>query len=114
MKLNYEFRSQTHLTRRTPVIIRIDGRAFHTLAKALKLEKPFDAQFNDWMQETTQHLCEEIQGAKLGYTQSDEISILVTDYDNLTSESWFDYNVQKMTSISASIATWHFNDAMGS
>lgn len=113
MKLNYEFRSQTHLTRRTPVIIRIDGKAFHTLTKTLKLNRPFDTQFNDWMQETTQRLCEEIQGAKLGYTQSDEISILVTDYDNLNSDAWFDYNVQKMTSISASIATWYFNDAMG-
>jgi len=108
MKENYEFRAQTHLTRRMPVIIRIDGRAFHTLTKAMKLERPFDSGFSSWMQETTVALCEDIQGAKLGYTQSDEISILVTDYDNLTSEAWFDYNVQKMVSISASIATQAF------
>lgn len=113
MKENYEFRSQTQLTRRTPAIIRIDGRAFHTLTKVMKLEKPFDSQFNNWMQETTKALCEEIQGAKLGYTQSDEISILITDYDSLTSDAWFDYKVQKITSVAASIATWHFNFAMG-
>lgn len=113
MKLNYEFRAQTHLTRRTPVIIRIDGKAFHTLTKVMNLDRPFDTKFNDWMQETTRYLCEEIQGAKLGYTQSDEISILVTDYENLNSDAWFDYNVQKMVSISASMATYFFNEAMG-
>lgn len=108
MKENYEFRAQTHLTRRMPVIIRIDGRAFHTLTKKMKLERPFDQRFSNWMQATTITLCEEIQGAKLGYTQSDEISILVTDYDSLTSEAWFDYNIQKIVSISASIATQAF------
>jgi len=112
MKENYEFRAQTHLTRRTPVIIRLDGRSFHTLTKRFKLEKPFDLKFNSWMQETVIALCEEIQGAKLGYTQSDEISILMVDYDNLDSEAWFNYNVQKVVSVSASIATEAFTNAM--
>jgi len=108
MKNNYENRSKTFLTRRTPVVIRIDGKAFHTYT--IGLDKPFDEGLIQDMQETTKFLCENIQGAKLGYCQSDEISILLTDFDNLNTEAWFNYNVQKMTSISASLATAKFND----
>ena len=61
------------------------------------------------MQETTKYLCENIQGCKLGYTQSDEISLLLTDYEKLTTDAWFDYGVQKMVSVSASMATLAFN-----
>lgn len=107
MKSNYEDRYRFHLTRRTPVIIRIDGKAFHTYTRGLN--KPFDQGLIEDMQQTTIFLCKNIQGAKLGYTQSDEISILVTDYDNLNTDAWFDYNIQKMTSISASLATGIFN-----
>jgi len=107
MKNNYESRSKTFLTRRTPVIIRIDGKAFHTYTKGL--EKPFDEGLISDMQETMLFLCNNIQGAKLGYHQSDEISILVTDYEKLTTDAWFDYNVQKMTSISSSLTTAMFN-----
>ena len=107
MKENYESRSRTFLTRRTPVIIRLDGKAFHTYTRGL--EKPFDEGLIEDMQETAKFLCENIQGAKCAYTQSDEISILLTDYDNLETDAWFDYNVQKMTSISASLATAKFN-----
>lgn len=108
MKENYENRTKQFLTRRCPTIIRIDGKAFHTYTKGLK--KPFDEGLIEDMQETTKFLCEQIQGAKLGYTQSDEISILLTDYDNLQSQAWFDYNVQKITSITASLATAKFNE----
>lgn len=108
MKNFYEGRNQTHLTRRMPVILRVDGRAFHTLSNRLKLEKPFDEGLQRWMVETAKVLCEDIQGAQLAYVQSDEISVLITDYATLQTEAWFDYNVQKMTSISASIATQAF------
>jgi tRNA(His) guanylyltransferase len=107
MKNNYESRNQTYLTRRTPVIMRIDGKAFHTYTKGLN--KPFDKGLIEDMQQTAIYLCQNIQGAKCAYTQSDEISILITDYDTLTTDAWFDYNVQKMTSISASLATAKFN-----
>jgi len=107
MKANYEVRSKTYLTRRTPVIIRLDGRAFHTFTKGMN--KPFDKILMETMQETTKYLCENIQGCKMGYTQSDEITLLLTDYDTLTTDAWFDYNVQKMVSISASMATLAFN-----
>jgi len=110
MKENYENRSRIYLTRRTPVIIRADGRAFHTLTHYC--EKPFDESLSQRMIETTIGLCEEIQGAKCAYVQSDEISILITDYDRLNSGAWFDYNIQKMASVSASIATSAFGNAM--
>ena len=107
MKENYESRSRTFLTRRTPVIMRLDGKAFHTYTK--HLVKPFDEGLIEDMAATALFLCSEIQGAKVAYVQSDEISILITDFDKLTTSAWFDYNVQKMTSISASLASAKFN-----
>lgn len=111
MKENYENRSRYYLTRRIPVIMRLDGRAFHTLTR--KMEKPFDDTFSDTMNKTAVYLCSEIQGAKCAYVQSDEISILITDFDTLTTDAWFDYNIQKMTSISAGLASsifsFHYN-----
>lgn len=107
MKDNYESRSRTFLTRRTPVIIRLDGKAFHTYTKSLN--KPFDEGLIEDMQLTAKFLCENIQGAKCAYVQSDEISILLTDYDKLDTDAWFDYNIQKMCSVSASLATGKFN-----
>lgn len=108
MKENYENRSKQYLTRRMPTIIRLDGKAFHTYTKGLN--RPFDEGLIEDMQETTKFLCENIQGCKMGYTQSDEITLVLTDYDTLETSAWFDYNVQKMTSISASIATAKFNE----
>lgn len=107
MKENYENRAKTYLVRRTPVIIRLDGKAFHTFTKGMK--RPYDAIFHDTMNSTLQYLCENIQGCKLGYTQSDEITLLLTDYDTLTTDAWFDNNVQKICSVSASMATMAFN-----
>lgn len=61
------------------------------------------------MQETTKYLCENIQGCVFGYTQSDEITLILIDYQKLNSSAWFDYEVQKMCSIAASMATMAFN-----
>lgn len=107
MKDYYESRSKTKLTRRMPVIIRLDGKAFHTLTKGFI--KPFDEVMSKAMQDTMKYLCENIQGCVLGYTQSDEITLVLIDYQNLTSEAWFDYEVQKVCSVSASMATFAFN-----
>ena len=107
MKENYENRAKTYLVRRMPVIIRLDGKAFHTFTKGLK--KPYDEIFHNTMNATMKYLCENIQGCKLGYTQSDEITLVLTDYDTLTTDAWFDYNVQKICSVSASMATMAFN-----
>ena len=107
MKDSYEVRARHYLTRRIPVIMRLDGKAFHNYTKGLN--KPFDEGLIEDMQKTAIYLCEQIQGAKCAYTQSDEISILLTDYENLNTEAWFNYEVQKMTSVSASLATGIFN-----
>lgn len=103
----YENISRISLTRRIPVIIRIDGKAFHTFTKGLN--KPFDSILMRSMQETMKFLCENIQGCVLGYTQSDEITLVLTDYQTITTDAWFGYGVQKMCSIAASLATVAFN-----
>ena len=107
MKSYYEERSRTYLTRRTPVIMRYDGVAFHTFTRGMC--KPFDKIFVESMQETMKYLCENIQGCVLGYTQSDEITLVLVDYKNLNSAAWFDYQVQKMVSVGAGMASMYFN-----
>lgn len=103
----YENISRIYLTHKIPVIIRIDGKAFHTFTRGMK--KPFDRVLMESMQTTMVGLCSNIQGCVFGYTQSDEITLVLTDYDKITTSPWFDYNVQKMSSISASMATLIFN-----
>ena len=103
----YENISRNYLTRRIPVIIRIDGKAFHTFTRGF--EKPFDKVFMEAMQQTMKYLCENIQGCVLGYTQSDEITLVLTDYANIDTDAWFGYNIQKMASVAASMATMAFN-----
>lgn len=107
IKSSYEDRSKTFLNRRTITIIRLDGKGFSKFTK--NLNKPFDDGFSQDMDATALYLCENIQGAKFAYTQSDEISVVLCDFDNIETDAWFDYNVQKMTSIAASLATAKFN-----
>lgn len=107
MKEYYEQISKTKLMRRCPVVLRIDGRAFHTFCRSFN--KPFDDILVKTMQDTMKYLCENIEGCVLGYTQSDEISLLLIDYKKLDTAAWFDYEVQKLCSISASMATLAFN-----
>ena len=109
MKNNYENISRYYLTRRMPIITRIDGKSFHTFTRGFK--KPFDDILVKTMQETMEYLCENIQGCVLGYTQSDEISLVLVDYAELTKDAWFGNNLQKMCSVSASMATLAFNKA---
>lgn len=103
----YEAVTRDHLVRRMPVILRLDGKAFHTLTR--KMKKPFDLDFMAAMQATALSVVKEAQNAQLAYTQSDEISILLVDYAKLDTEAWFDNNIQKLVSVSASIATATFN-----
>lgn len=107
MKTFYEQIPKIKLMRRCPVAIRIDGKAFHTFTRGF--QKPFDEVLIKSMQETMKYLCENIQGCVLGYTQSDEITLILVDYKKLTSSAWFDYEVQKICSIAASMATMAFN-----
>lgn len=104
---DYETRSRFFLQRRTYTIIRIDGKAFHTFCRGM--EKPFDQALSEAMVETTRFLCQNVQGCKLGYTQSDEISLLLTDFDKIGTDAFFDGQVQKICSVTASFATAKFN-----
>jgi tRNA(His) guanylyltransferase len=103
----YEFVTRSHLMKRTPAIIRLDGKSFHTWTKWC--DRPFDARLSDYMAETTKFLIDNIQGAVFGFTQSDEISILLRDYDTFETSGWFEYNIQKIISVSASMGTAKFN-----
>lgn len=107
MKDFYENRTRILLPRRTYTIIRIDGKAFHSYTKGL--QRPFDYKFINDMDETAIYMCKNIQGSKFAFVQSDEISILLTDFDNQETDAWFDGNIQKMASVSASLATAKFN-----
>lgn len=103
---SYEDVFRLHLPIRMPVIIRIDGKAFHSYTK--HCERPVDSRLVQVMNETAIELCEQVQGCRIAYVQSDEISLLVTNYQSVDSQSWFDNNLQKMASISAGIASATF------
>jgi len=103
IKEYYEKPFQFKLPRKLPAIIRLDGKSFHQLTK--HFEKPFDSNFINGMQNTALYLCEEIQNAKFAYIQSDEISILMIDYDNLNTQAWFDDKIQKIVSVSSGMAS---------
>ena len=109
MKENYEKTTQFFLYRRMPVIIRVDGRAFHTFTK--HFDRPFDEKLMKAMDDTMLQLCKRIQNCVFAYKQSDEISLLLTDYETFESQPWFDNKVQKISSITASMATFYFNKA---
>lgn len=103
----YEYVTRHYLMCRTPVIVRIDGKAFHTFTKGMK--KPFDHIFMESMQDTMKYLCENVQGCVFGYCQSDEISLLLIDYDTFETSAWFDNNLSKIISITSSLASVYFN-----
>lgn len=104
---SYETVPRICLTPRMPTIIRIDGKSFSTFTR--EFEKPWDLNIRDAMTEAAKALMKEVQCAKIAYIQSDEISILINDYEKFSTDSWFSKDVQKIASVSASIATAAFN-----
>ena len=103
----YESRNQYFLQRRTPVIIRVDGKAFHTFTRGF--QKPFDKVLGNTMVQTMEYLCQNISGCIFGYVQSDEITLVLQDYRKLNTDAWFGYRTDKLCSIAASMATMAFN-----
>ena len=103
----YESRNQYFLQRRTPVIIRVDGKAFHTFTRGF--QKPFDEVLGNAMVRTMEYLCQNISGCIFGYVQSDEITLVLQDYRKLNTDAWFGYRTDKLCSIAASMATMAFN-----
>lgn len=110
IKGHYEDRTRLFIPRRTYTIIRLDGKAFHTYLRGFK--RPYDERIMRVMDNTAIALCSHIQGVKLAFVQSDEISLILTDFDTIKCDAWFDGNIQKMASVSSSIATVAFNNAM--
>ena len=106
----YEAVAKMNLMRRSPVIIRLDGKAFHTFTRGF--DKPFDEAIEIAMETTMLRLCQNIQGCVLGYTQSDEITLVLCDYQKVDTDAWFEYNVEKMCSVAASMATLYFFKAL--
>lgn len=107
IKGRYEDAFRIILPGRMPIILRIDGSHFHTLTQ--DMQRPWDDGFISSMLETTKYLCENVQGCVLGYTQSDEISLVLVNYKRFDSESWFNNNLQKMVSVASSMAAVAFN-----
>lgn len=106
----YETVSQSILMKRTPVIIRVDGKAFHTFTKQYCTD---GEPFSDWMlagmQLTAYHMTHFIQGAVLAYVQSDEISLFLKDWTTLDTQQWYGGKIQKIVSVSAAMASVAFN-----
>lgn len=107
MKEYYQDAYNIILTKRSNVIIRLDGKSFGKYTKGL--ETPFDTGFMEDMNATAKYLAKKIQGCKFAYVQSDEISLLLTDYDTFETDAWFGNKLQKIVSVTASMATSEFN-----
>jgi len=107
MKEQYELRCRHFFPRRTYVLVRVDGRSFHTWTRGL--EKPYDCELMGCMDAAAIELCKGVAGAKFAFVQSDEISLLMTDFEDVSSQAWFDNCQNKIESITASIATMAFN-----
>jgi tRNA(His) guanylyltransferase len=110
----YEASAETRLVRRLPVIVRIDGKRFSKYTKRLGVQKPFDPAFLEAMKGTALALVRNVTGCVLGYTQSDEISLVLRNDQSLESEPFLDNRVQKIVSILASMATGWFNRVLAS
>lgn len=107
MKTNYEYTFRQYLPKRLPIIMRLDGKAFHTFTRGL--EKPFDEKLIKTMEWVAMNTTDYIQGSVFAYTQSDEISILIYPWTELNSECWFNGNIQKMVSVSAAYTSVWFH-----
>lgn len=104
----YESITKTNLMKRTPVIVRVDGRAFHTFTKGFV--KPFDTLFLEAMRETALDLFKNIPYVKFAYTESDEISLILLENDFVNDTPFFDNDLQKIVSLTSSMATLYFNN----
>lgn len=102
----YERRSRTWLLRKVPVIVRLDGKCFHSFCR--NFEKPYDLLLNECLTNTLVFLCKKIQGVVYGQRHSDEISLLLLDLQHPNSEACFDYNVQKISSVIAGMCSVEF------
>lgn len=99
----YEEPYRHTLPRRVYTVTRVDGRAFHSYLRGC--ERPYDTVFMAQMDEVAQALCKEISGARFAYVQSDEISVLSTDFGSHGTEPWFGGDLAKHLSLAAAVAS---------
>jgi tRNA(His) guanylyltransferase len=104
----YENINRHQLMLRLPVVIRVDGRAFHTYTR--KFTKPFDAILMGAMSFSACKLAEELENFQIGYVQSDEASFIMNNIADFSTQAWFNNNLQKIVSVSASTFTVYFNN----
>lgn len=109
---SYEAETRSVLEKKRFTIIRLDGKSFHRFTK--NLDRPYDHRMSGAMMRTASFLLNEVQGCRISYTQSDEITLVLSDMKRAETESWFGGNVQKMASVSASMATWSFQEEAAS
>lgn len=107
----YEGVSKYRILDKTPVILRVDGKAFHTFTRGMN--KPYDLELILAMVIAGEKTAKEMMGFVVGYHQSDEFSFYINNTKKLTSEAWFGNEVQKLCSITASMFTANFNDILG-
>ena len=107
----YESVTKYRLVDKTPVILRVDGKAFHTFTRGMN--KPYDEVLIEAMVLAGEYTAKEMMGFILGYHQSDEFNFYINNTKKLKSESWFDNEIQKLCSITASLFTSNFNDILG-
>lgn len=105
---SYENVTKTFLMPKTPIVIRLDGKAFHTYTQ--NCEKPFDDHLHMVREQVLKYLCENIQGCIIGYAQSDEISLVLKDWQSYNTQGWFDNSLRKIISVSASMCTMKWNE----
>lgn len=103
----YEEAGKHRFAPRQPLLVRVDGRAFHTYTR--RLDRPFDHDLMDAMEHAMRKVAADMQGFKLAYTQSDECTFLLTDFDRPETRGWFNYELNKVVSLSASLFTAHFD-----
>lgn len=102
----YESVTRNYATPRMPLIVRVDGKAFHTFTRGL--EKPFDGAMMGAMTGAAYYVATQMQGFKAAYVQSDEATFLLTDYDDINTQGWFNYNLSKIISLSAALMSVGF------
>lgn len=107
----YELASKTRLLPRSYIVLRVDGKAFHTFTR--NMQRPFDDQLIEAMVVAGERVAKEMMGFKLGYHQSDEFTFVLTDTDSYESQMWFGGEVQKLCSVTASVFGAYFNSSMG-
>jgi tRNA(His) guanylyltransferase len=104
-----EHAGRVYFPARTYTVARFDGRSFH--GYAANMTRPYDTRLIEAMREAMRAICNEASGCVLGYCQSDEITIVMTDFASEGTEAWFGGSKSKIESVGASIVSGAFNAA---